>query len=312
MGARLGMLAAAGALLAAVVLAVLGVGQDPGSLSGWQALVLGAVQGATELLPISSSGHLVLVPWLADWTYLRENPDLNKTFDVALHLGTLVAVVAYFRGEVARLTVALARSLRARRAATEDERLAWVVAIATVPAVVAGAAGEGVVEERLGEPWQIALFLALFGAVLFAVDRRPTSRDLLDLRYRDGLVLGLAQALSLAPGVSRSGIVISAARLLALDRDASARISFLLLIPVVLGASVYKGITDVLLTGLPPGSVGPFLVGMLAAFATGAAAVSGLLGYVRRHTYGAFVLYRVLAAGLVLSLIAAGVRGASF
>ena len=312
MRARLSMLWAACALLAALALAGFRVGERPGSLSGWQALVLGAVQGATELLPVSSSGHLILVPWLADWTSLKENPALNKTFDVALHLGTLVAVVTYFSGEAARLAVAFARSLCARRAESEDERLAWIVAIATVPAVLVGAAGESVVERRLGEPWQIALLLGLFALVLFAVDRRATGRSVSDLSYREGLVLGVAQALALAPGVSRSGIVISAARLLRLDRDAAARISFLLLIPVVLGASVYKGISDVLLVGLPPGSAGPFLVGMLAAAGTGMAAISGLLGYVRCHTYGVFVLYRLAVALFVLALISAGLRAATF
>jgi len=309
---RVGIIVAAGAGLLAVGLAAARVGERPGALSGWQALALGAVQGLTELLPISSSGHLILVPWLADWTYLKQHPDFNKTFDVALHLGTLVAVVTYFRNDVVRLLAAALRSGRARAVRTDDERVAWAVAIATVPAVAAGAAAESAIEERLGEPWQIALLLALFGGALFLVDRRPAARVLRDLTYRQALFLGLAQALALAPGVSRSGIVISAARLLRLSRDAAARISFLLLIPVVFGASLFKGIQDVLLSGLPPGSAGPFLVGMLAAAVTGLAAISALLGYVRRRTYSVFVVYRLLAAAAVLAAITAGARAASF
>lgn len=306
------MIVAAGAALLAVGLAAGRVGETPGALSGWQALCLGAVQGLTELLPISSSGHLILVPWIADWTYLKDHPDVNKTFDVALHLGTLVAVVAYFRHDVCRLVTAFLRSVRARAVRSEDERVAWVVAIATIPAVAFGAAGESAIEEHLGEPWQIAVLLAVFACVLFLVDRLPTARDLGDLTYAQALVLGLAQALALAPGVSRSGIVISAARLLRLNRDAAARISFLLLIPVVFGASLFKGVKDVALAGLPPGSAGPFVVGMLAAAVTGLAAISALLGYVRRHTYTAFVLYRLLAAAAVLAVIAAGARAANF
>lgn len=306
------MILAAGASAAAVALAAARVGEQPGGLSGWQALALGAVQGLTELLPVSSSGHLILVPWLADWTYLKAHPDLNKTFDVALHVGTLVAIVSYFRREVWRLGAAALRSLRARAVRDEEERLAWIVAVATVPGVMAGALAEGGIEEHLGEPWQIAVLLAVFGAVLYAVDRREARREMGHLRYWEGLALGIAQALALAPGVSRSGVVISAARLLRLSRDGAARLSFLLLIPVVVGASVWKGIRDVALTGLPPGSAGPFVIGMLTAAVTGLAAISALLGYVRRHTYGVFVLYRMAAAALVLALIASGVRSAGF
>ncbi len=307
-----GVILAAGAFLVAVALAATRVGEQAGGLSGWQALALGSVQGVTELLPVSSSGHLILVPWLADWTYLREHPDLNKTFDVALHLGTLVAVVGHFRAEVARLTVAAVRSLRARAVRDEDERMAWIVVIATIPGVAAGAAGGTTIERHLGQPWQIALLLALLGAVLGMVDRLPAGREAGHLGYWEGAVLGLAQALALAPGVSRSGIVITAARLLRLSRDEAARVAFLLLIPVVVGASVWKGIRDVALEGLPPGWAGPFVIGMLAAAATGAVAIAALLGYVRRHTYGLFVVYRLAAAAAVLALIAAGVRAASF
>jgi undecaprenyl-diphosphatase len=307
---RVGIILAAGAGLAAFALAAARVGERPGALSGWQALALGAVQGATELLPISSSGHLILVPWLADWTYLRESAAFNKTFDVALHLGTLAAVLLYFRAEVALLLRAFVRSLARRTARAPDERLAWVVAIGTIPAVVVGGLAQSAIEDHLGEPWQIAVLLAFFALVLYAVDRRPSERSLAHLGYRHALALGFAQALALAPGVSRSGIVISAARLLGLDRDAAARVSFLLLIPVVFGASVLKG-AEVAREGLPPGSAGPFLVGMLAAAASGLAAISALLGYVRRHTYGLFVLYRLLAAAVVLVVIATGAREAT-
>jgi undecaprenyl-diphosphatase len=310
---RLGLHVAAGAaLVLSVGLAAAGVGERAGALSNWQALALGVVQGLTELLPISSSGHLILVPWLADWRFLERHEEFNKTFDVALHLGTLVAVVAYFWKTIVALVVAWARSLRRRRIDRPEERVAWLVAIATVPAMLAGALGEGVIEEHLGEPWQIAIFLAVFGIVLWLADRRPERQGLADLGLGTALLLGSAQALALAPGVSRSGITISAGRLLGLDRDSAARISFLLLVPIVLGAVLLRGLRDVVFGDLPPGSTGPFLVGTIAAAGSGLLAISALLGYVRQHDYSPFVLYRLVAAATVLLLIATGVRDAGF
>jgi undecaprenyl-diphosphatase len=310
---RVGIIVAAGVALGlALLLCILGVGESAGALSNWQALALGAVQGFTELLPISSSGHLILVPWIADWTYLEENEGFNRTFDVALHLGTLVAVVAYFWSDLRRLVGAWWHSVRARAIRDTDERVAWIVVVATIPAVIVGAAAAGVIERRLGEPWQIAIFLALGALILYLVDRLPTDRTLGDLTFRSAIFLGLAQTLSLAPGVSRSGIVITAARYLRLDRDAAARISFFLLVPVTFGAVVYEGVSDVLLTGLPPGSAGPFVVGMLTASVTALAAIWILLDYVRRHTYTVFVVYRLVVAALILLVIALDARPSTF
>jgi undecaprenyl-diphosphatase len=302
------------ALLAAValVLAALRVGEKAGALSNWQALVLGLVQGATELLPISSSGHLILVPWLADWQYLKENDHFNQTFDVALHLGTLVAVVAYFRHDIVRLVQAFVRSVRHRRIEGADERTAWFIAAATVPAALIGALGENVIADRLGEPWQIAIFLALFGVLLWIADRRPQTRHIDDLTLGRSFAVGVAQALALAPGVSRSGVTITAGRFLGLDRDSAARYSFLLLVPITFGAVLFKGLTDVVFGDLPPGSVGPFVVGVIASAVSGFAAIVFLLRYVRSHSYDVFVVYRLLAAAIVLLLIATGVREAGF
>ncbi len=310
---RVGIIVAAGvALGVAVLLCVFGIGERAGALTNWQAFALGAVQGFTELLPISSSGHLILVPWLFEWTYLEENEGFNRTFDVALHLGTLVAVVAYFWTELRDLVRAWWRSVRARAVRDTDERVAWVVIVATIPAVIVGAALSGPIERHLGEPWQIAIFLAAGAVVLYAVDRQPTDRSLRDLTFGKAIFLGAAQTLSLAPGVSRSGIVISAARYLRLDRDSAARVSFYLLVPVTFGAVLYEGVNDVLLTGLPPGSAGPFIVGTLTASVTALAAIWILLDYVRRHTYTVFVVYRLVAASIILLLIAVEARPAGF
>ena len=313
MRGRVGIYAAAGAALAlALVLAVFGVGEVDGALSDWQAVVLGLVQGATELLPISSSGHLILVPWLADWTYLERNDEFNQTFDVALHLGTLIAVVAYFWRDLGRLIAAWFRSVRRRSIAGGDERVAWFLFVATIPAALVGAVGESFIANHLGEPWQIAILLAAFGVILWIADRRPARRELDTLGIHHAVLIGAAQAAALAPGVSRSGITISAARFLGLGRDAAARLSFLLLVPITLGAVVLKGTSDVLLGDLPAGWQGPFVVGVLAAAASGVVAIDFLLGFVRRHTYAPFVAYRVIAAVIVLLIIAMGWRAATF
>ena len=302
---------AAALLAVAALLTIAGVG-DASGFPDWQAFVLGVVQGATELLPVSSSGHLVLVPWLGDWTYLEDHPDFNKTFDVALHLGTLFAVVGYFFHELVAMVRAFFRTLGTRRLDSPDERLAWIVVVATIPAAVVGLAFEDPITEHLGEPWQIAILLAVFAGVLWLVDRRPAVRQAHELSLREGLVVGVAQALALAPGVSRSGITITAGRMFRLDRDAAARLSFLLVVPTVLGAVVLKGVKDVLLGDLPTGWKGPFVVGVLAAWGTGLLAIEWLLGYVRRHTYGLFVVYRLVVAAVIVLLIVSGVRAATF
>lgn len=303
---------AGAALGLALVLTLAGVGDDPAALTNGQALVLGLVQGLTELLPISSSGHLILVPWAAEWSYLEENDRFNQTFDVALHLGTLVAVAAYFWSDFVRLVRAWVTSVARRSIDTPDERIAWFVVVATIPAGLAGLFGADFIADNLGEPWQILILLAAGALVLLWADRAPQTRAMGDLGLRHAVVMGLAQALALAPGVSRSGITITAGRFMKLDRDSAARFSFYLLLPTVLGAVLLKGVQDVLLGELPDGWMGPFLVGTLAALGSGLLAIEWLLGYVRRHTYGVFVVYRLVVAALVLLAIVTGIRDSTF
>ena len=217
------------------------MGDDADALPNWQALVLGLVQGATELLPISSSGHLILVPWAADWEYLKEHDAFNQTFDVSLHLGTLVAVVVYFWHDIVRLAGAWLGTLRRRRVETPDERIAWYVAAATVPAALVGALGENLIAENLGEPWQIAILLALFAVLLYVADRRPEEKDMSQVGLKAAVGGGaradaLADARRLALGDHDHG-----GRFLGLDRDSAARFSFLLLVPITFGAVLYKG-----------------------------------------------------------------------
>ena len=247
-----------------------------------QAIVLGITQGVTEFAPVSSSGHLIIVPWLFEWPILT-NPDLNKTFDVALHIGTLVGALVYFRHDVARYLAAWVRSIGARRIQTTDQRLAWALVIGTIPAVIAGVTLESFIQDELGQPWLIAIMLVVFGVVLYVVDRvMATGRHLSDLGVRDGLIMGAAQALALQPGVSRSGVTMTAGRLLTFDRETAARFSFLLAMPVVAGAGLYKGV-QLIGDGLPPGMAGPFVAGMIASAVSGFLVIAFLLRYLRRH-----------------------------
>jgi undecaprenyl-diphosphatase len=280
-------------------------------MSELEALLLGVVQGLTEFLPISSSGHLILVPWLQDYTFLQEHESFNKTFDVALHAGTLVAVIHYFRRELWAMAAGVLASLRSRSIATADQRLGWALIVGTIPAVIVGGLGEDWIDENLGEPWMIAILLIVFGLLLAIADRLPQRRGLESVSIMDGLKIGAAQALALAPGVSRSGVTITLARYLGLDRDSAARFGFLLLTPAVAGATVLKAISSVQ-EGLPDGVAGPMVVGTIASAASSYAAIAWMLAYVRRHSYDVFVIYRVFAGLLVLALIATGVREATF
>jgi len=280
-------------------------------MSALEALLLGIVQGLTEFLPISSSGHLIVVPWLQDYTFLLDHPGFNKTFDVALHAGTLIAAIAYFRREAAALTRGFLAAVRARTIETSDQRVAVAIAVGTVPAVIAGGLGSDFIDEHLGEPWMIAIQLIVFGALLLWADRRPQRRALEGTTVRDGWYIGLAQILALAPGTSRSGITITAGRYLGLDRDGAARFSFLLLIPVVAGATVFKGASAVN-DGLPSGVAGPMIVGTIAAAISGYLAIAFLLRLVRTSSYRPFVYYRYAAGAAILLVIATGLRPATF
>ena len=276
-----------------------------------QALLLGVVQGLTEFLPISSSGHLILVPWVLDFHYLEQHPDFNKAFGVALHAGTLVAVLTYFRAELSAYARGFVRSLHTRRVETEAERMAWLIAVATLPAATIGAAAESTIEDKLGQPWQIAILLAVFGLLLALADRLPERKDMTGLSWGGALAIGVAQAVALAPGTSRAGVTITAARALGLNRKAAAEFSFLLLAPITFGAVLYEGI-DLAVTGLPRGVAGPMAVGVIAAGVSGFAAIWGMLRYLQTHNYDVFVLYRLVVAILVVGLIATGLQPATF
>jgi undecaprenyl-diphosphatase len=271
-----------------------------------QSIVLGLVQGATEFAPVSSSGHLILVPWIFGWVLIAD-PDVKKSFDVALHMGTLAGALIYFRHDVARYAVAWFRTLRARRIGSADERIAWALLLGTIPGVVVGATLESVIQDQLGAPWLIAMMLVAFGVLLVVVDRLArVSRSFDSIRPTDGLLLGTAQALALQPGVSRSGVTITAARAMGLDREGAARISFLLSLPIIAGAGVYEGL-DLARTGFQ-GNGDVFLVGLVASAVSGFVVIWGLLRYLRRHDFMVFLWYRIALAALVVALSVSGIR----
>jgi undecaprenyl-diphosphatase len=274
-----------------------------------QAIVLGLVQGATEFAPVSSSGHLILVPWIFGWMLIGD-ADVRKSFDVALHMGTLLGALIYFRDDVARYAGAWFRSIGARRLSSPEERIAWALVLGTIPGAIAGALFENVIQEQLGAPWLIAAMLVAFGVVLVLVDRRARSDRAFDsIGPKDGLLLGTAQALALQPGVSRSGVTITAARAMGLDRESAARFSFLLSLPIIAGAGAYKA-ADLARTGLQ-GHAGEFVAGVVASAISGFVVIWGLLKYLKRHDFTIFLWYRVALAALVVILILANVRDAT-
>jgi undecaprenyl-diphosphatase len=278
-------------------------------VSIFQAIVLGLVQGATEFAPVSSSGHLILVPWIFGWMLIGDS-DVRKSFDVALHIGTLLGALVYFRNDVARYAGAWFRSIGARRMSTSDERIAWALVLGTIPGAIIGALFENVIQEQLGEPWLIALMLISFGLLLVLVDRRARAdRAFHSIGPREGLLLGTAQALALQPGVSRSGVTITAARAMGLDRESAARISFLLSLPIIAGAGAYKAV-DLAQTGLQ-GHAPEFLAGIVASAISGFVVIWGLLRYLKRHDFTAFLWYRIALAAVVVILILANVRAAT-
>ncbi|MAG37346.1 MAG: UDP-diphosphatase [Dehalococcoidia bacterium] len=266
-----------------------------------QAALLGLVQGLTEFLPVSSSGHLLIVPWLLGWT----SPLLNSlTFDVALHLGTLGAVLVYFRREWWALARALVTAPSGQAVEVADQRrLAWLLVLGSVPAGVAGLLMNEVAETLFRHPIVTAVMLVTVGLLMWVAELhyRPSDRirkSLTAVTVRDAAVIGMAQVTALIPGVSRSGITIIAGLTTGLSRETAARFSFLLGTPVIAGAGVLK-IGQLLGVGMDLAQVTPFLVGMLLAFAVGYGAIALLLAYVRERPLHIFVIYRLALAALV-------------
>jgi len=272
------------------------------------AIVLGLVQGLSEFLPISSSGHLLLVPWLFGWNDFDGDPGVEKAFDVSLHIGTLVAAIVYFRADIVRYVGAGARALvRRERPIDTDGRVAWLLVLSSLPAAAVGAVFEDTIDEKLGTPTIIAISLIVFGVLLGVADRAVGRRNVDGYRVRDAVIVGAAQALALNPGTSRSGITMTAARQIGFDRDSAARLSFLMMIPVTAGAVGLK-MVKLIADDIPDGLAVPMMVGIITSGISGWLAVWGLLRLVRTRTFTPFVIYRVLLGVVVLGIVATGVR----
>jgi undecaprenyl-diphosphatase len=276
-------------------------------LSTLHAIVLGIVQGLSEFLPISSSGHLLLVPELLGWDDFGGDASLEKSFDVALHLGTLVAALWYFRADLLVYLHAALHSIRVRAIDSVDARLAWLLLLSAVPGAIVGATLQSTIENELGDPILIGINLIVFALLLEWADQTSPKKQTDDFHGKDATVMGIAQALALAPGVSRSGVTISAGRWLQFDRESATRLAFLMSIPITGGATLYKGI-EVAREGIPPGFGGAFFWGIVASGVSGFVAIAFLLKYVRTHSFRPFVIYRLVVGVLVIFIFATGIR----
>lgn len=262
----------------------------------WQAIVLGVLQGLAEFLPISSSAHLALTPWIFGW----DSPGL--AFDVALHIGTLAAVLWFFRAQWAALTRAAWRIVVTRRITTEEERRVLFLVIATIPGGIGGLLLAEYAETIFRTPALIATTLIIMGVILWAVDRfSPQDRPLSGMRWTHALLFGLAQVLALVPGVSRSGSTMTAGRAMGFHRESAAVFAFLMSMPITAAAAAYE-----VPKAIAEGGLGaPIVAGVIASGLSGWLAISVLLKYVARHGFGVFAVYRIAVGIGVLALVAA-------
>jgi undecaprenyl-diphosphatase len=264
-------------------------------MSTSHAVILGAIQGLGEFLPISSSGHLIVVPWLLGWA------EHSLAFDVALHVGTLVAVIYAFAGDWWRLVTAAARgAMRGNPFSEPDGKLLGFLALASVPGGIAGLALEKWADTVLRAPLLVAAAMSVMGAGLLAADRIGARvRKMESISISHALLIGISQAVAIVPGVSRSGVTIAMARLLGYEREDAARFSFLLATPIICGAALVK-VPELVRAGA---EMGPVLWGMVAAAIFGLLSIRGLLSYVRARSYAPFVYYRFLFTVVVVAAV---------
>lgn len=257
-------------------------------MTEFQALILGFLQGIGEFLPISSSAHLVLVPWLLFWPYA------GLTFDVALHMGTLVAVIAFFW----RDWLVLAND-GLRLKSTQEGKLFWYLVAATIPAAIFGYLMEDYAETVFRTPILIGIMLIIMGAILYVVDQRaPKNKHIKHINLKDSIIVGVLQSLAIIPGVSRAGITMTAGRAVGMTREAAARFSFLLSTPIILGAGIIQ-LKDVNAADLDRA----FFLGVLTSAIVGFLSIKFLLKYLTEKSFNIFVWYR-FAAGLFIIVVA--------
>ena len=270
-----------------------------------QALIMGVVQGLTEFLPVSSSGHLIVVPFLAGWD---DAFITSLAFSVMLHLGTLVALLVYFRADWIRLIPAGLAAARDRSLAGEpDRKLAWLLVASTIPAALVGLVFNDLIEGSFRQVGLVAFTLVLGGVLLFAADRfGAKSRGIEDVTFPIAIGIGVAQALALVPGISRSGISIAAGRLVGMDRESAARFAFLMATPITAGAGLFEARKLLAGEGGVDPTLAPLLVGMIASLLSGLVAIHFMLGFLRRQSLDVFVWYRFALAAVVLIVWLAG------
>ncbi len=259
-----------------------------------EAMILGIIQGFTEFLPISSSAHLILIPWMFGWQGTLVD---SLNFDVALHAGTLVAIIAFFWKDWLNLLVKFFTDMREGKWRTGEGRLVWYIVLATVPAGILGVKYEHVVEESFRNPVLIVVSLIVVSIIMWAADRfsrKAAGMDRMTLGH--ALIIGCAQATALVPGVSRSGSTIIGGLLTGYTRESAARFSFLLSTPVIAGAAVLK----LYKLHLAPGELAPFAAGVACSAVVGYASIKFLLSYLNRHSLNLFIGYRLVLAGVVL------------
>jgi undecaprenyl-diphosphatase len=273
-------------------------------MNSFHALILGALQGFTEVLPISSSAHLILVPWFLNW------PESGLTFDVALHLGTFLALAFYFRGDIVEMMFSTVDALRHRSLDTPARRLPFLVVASALPAALVGKLFEAQLEELFrSRPLLIGLFLILFGVGLGLADLFGRKRrSLTGITASRALVIGLFQCLALIPGVSRSGITITAGLMLGFTRESAARFSFLMSLPIVAGAALLK-MLSLFQHGIPAGEELPLVIGIVVSAITGYISVAFLLKFVQKRSIAPFVWYRLVVGAGVVAAILAGIKG---
>jgi undecaprenyl-diphosphatase len=275
-----------------------------------QAALIGILQGLTEFIPVSSSAHLELAPWIAGWP--TNGLISSLSFDVFLHLGTLLALLGYFASDWVRLLRAAWASIRERRISRDpDRRLAWLLILATIPAAAIGFVGESWIDEHLhvnndGVRLAIAAFVVVGAVALWLADRLGSRRREIDgLSVPGAVTIGLSQALALLPGISRSGATISTGLALGLSRESAARFSFLLATPITLGAGLYgsRHLLGVTHTGTEWLALA---AGFAASAVSGILAIGFLLSWLRHRSVTVFSLYRLAFAGLIVALVIAG------
>lgn len=264
-------------------------------MSVLQALILGVIQGLTELLPISSSGHLEIIPWLFNWSNEPGFKEAFEGFDVALHFGTLLAIGIFFFKDWIRLFIGGYNQLVKKKKTTEG-KMFWYLVIATIPGGIIGFLLDTFAGDILKKPLIIAIALIIMGIILYVVDRKSkTTTNYEHMSFKQTFLIGLSQCLAFIPGVSRSGITMTAGRIMGVDRESAARYSFMLSAPIVFAATIFK-LKDFVFSL-------PFFVGILASFLVGIVVIKWLLNYLKKGSFKIFAIYRVVF-GIIILLIA--------